>query len=635
MTKLGLRIYRHARIKTKHLEDYRIQQQKFDSFAVKLKEWPEKSNMWYFQHFEIPTDLKKQKEEASHILSRATTSDILIPVPPGCEPLPYQRAGVAYLMGRKATLLADEQGLGKTIQTILYINALNAEAGKRILHRILIICPETLRLNWKMELKKWLIDKSYTVDEVDDIFPDTDIVLIGYCSLFKWTEKLSYYWDLVIVDESDKVSNPKARMTKSLYGYRPTRKEMKEGMQITAGIQTRRKIAITGTPIPNRPKNIWTTAQWLDPVTFRDREHFAFRYFGGCLSERYTDNGSSHEAEFQQLLRSTIMLRRETRDVLKDLPEKRRVIHVLPVTRSVQLQLQVLERTDVMVSLMEKLAKAKAYLELAKCRSMEEYKEALRQVEVVMGGFGAATFELIHQTALAKCDAAAEIIQMAVNDTPKVVIFTHHQDVTDRMLKAFPTALVLDGRVPMDQRHARCVQFQDDPAAGPFIITIVMAVGMNLHAASKGFFVEGSWLPGHISQAEKRIHRIGTRHPVLITHLVLEGSIDLVRAERIIQKQEIVDKMLNLEEDELEREPIFPMPGVTVTRDLIREGAKLYNTTRAISQVSYDCRQLVTNRRAVLKKTDELILDHLLQYGFTDRSCVLGKAVLDAYGGAS
>ena len=139
--------------------------------------------------------------------SVATTSDMEIPVPDGLAYLPFQKAGIAYACERKNTLIGDEMGLGKTIQAIGIINVVTPKT-------VLVICPASLKLNWKSEMKKWLVAER-AIDVVngggEKIPTNPDVVIINYDVLTKHTKALqSRTWGMVIMDEVHKIKNPKA-----------------------------------------------------------------------------------------------------------------------------------------------------------------------------------------------------------------------------------------------------------------------------------------------------------------------------------------------------------------------------------------------------------------------------------------
>lgn len=145
--------------------------------------------------------------------SRATDSDRDIPAPAGLAYLPYQRGGIAYAMERDGVLIGDEPGLGKTIQAI---GAVNADPNAR---RVLVICPASLKLNWRNELRKWLTRPlTIGIAESDD-FPKTDVVIINYDIVARHRLVIDRIeWDCLIVDEAHYLKSPKAQRTKAVLG---------------------------------------------------------------------------------------------------------------------------------------------------------------------------------------------------------------------------------------------------------------------------------------------------------------------------------------------------------------------------------------------------------------------------------
>ena len=105
---------------------------------------------------------------------------------------------------------------------------------------------------------------------------------------------------------------------------------------------------------------------------------------------------------------------------------------------------------------------------------------------------------------------------------------------------------VIHGGTPQAARQVEVDRFQNDKSVKVFIGQIQAAgVGITLTAASHVIFVELDWVPGTVSQAEDRCHRIGQNNYVLVQHLVLENSLDAVMAKTLIRKQSIVEKTLN------------------------------------------------------------------------------------------
>jgi SWI/SNF-related matrix-associated actin-dependent regulator 1 of chromatin subfamily A len=149
--------------------------------------------------------------------------------------------------------------------------------------------------------------------------------------------------------------------------------------------------------------------------------------------------------------------------------------------------------------------------------------------------------------ALAKVKFAVEHIKELLNEQEKVVVFAHHHEVIDALEEEFKEIAVrIDGRVSLDERQRAVDRFQTDVSCRVFIGGIQAAgVGLTLTAASTVVFVELDWVPGNISQAEDRCHRIGQKESVLVQHLILEGSLDERVVGVLIGKQEIIDKALD------------------------------------------------------------------------------------------
>ena len=144
-----------------------------------------------------PDILQAWEELYPRDASRALDSDIEIPAPCGLSYLPFQRAGIAYAAQRNLTLVADEMGLGKTIQAIGYSNLIPE------IRRVLIVCPASLKLNWKKEWQKWDVKDLYVEVAEKSFDPASQVVIVNYDRLKKLRIAIRQTeWDLLIVDEA-------------------------------------------------------------------------------------------------------------------------------------------------------------------------------------------------------------------------------------------------------------------------------------------------------------------------------------------------------------------------------------------------------------------------------------------------
>tara|TARA_R100001377_G_scaffold23737_1_gene12843 strand:- start:201 stop:2030 length:1830 start_codon:yes stop_codon:yes gene_type:complete len=430
--------------------------------------------------------------------SVATNSDMVIPVPKGLAYLPFQRAGIAYASGRTNTLIADEMGLGKTIQAIGTINVTNPKT-------VLVVCPASLKLNWKNEMEKWLVSER-TIEVVngggEKIPSNPDVVIINYDVLTKHAEALqSRTWGMVIMDEVHKIKNPKAKRT-----------------AVAVSIKASRKVLLTGTPITNRPIELQPIAGYLDHDSFGNFFSFARKYAGAYKSTFGWDfSGSSNLDELQRRLRQSFMIRRKKDEVLKDLPAKRRQVIVLP---------------------------GKGYTqELTK--EFDALSDAIEETTFEEVSFEKMS-EVRHQMALAKVN---DVVDHLMDLDHQVVVMAHHKDVVqgikDGLEAIGKTVVTLTGDCNQAHRQESVDTFQAGKADF-FIGTIGAAgVGITLTKASHVVFAELDWVPGNMSQAEDRCHRIGQVDSVLVQHLVVDGSIDARMAEALVGKQKVLDKALD------------------------------------------------------------------------------------------
>jgi SWI/SNF-related matrix-associated actin-dependent regulator 1 of chromatin subfamily A len=477
-----------------------------------------------------PEDAAKAKEDRERQVSnleasRAVNADVELPRPDGLEYLGYQKAGIVFVQdvwkSGRGGLIGDEMGLGKTIQAIGLINAEPA------IRKVLIVCPNTLKANWRRELKKWLT-RPMTIGIQDAgcgyVGDRYDITIINYDVVHKFPKLQETDWDLRVIDEGHYCKNPKARRTK-----------------FTLSTKSKRKVTLTGTPILNRPVELWPLINDLDPARWKKFFPFAKRYCSATHNGfGYDFSGSSNEAELQNILRSTVMVRRLKADVLTELPAKRRQVIELPADGHEDLIHDEAEAYEGHRANVEALM---ARVQMAKASENRADYEAA--VDALREGQGAAFEEmakLAHQTALAKVPQVVAYVQDAL-ENGKVIIFAHHLDVIAQLREQFPKAAVVIGATK--DRMAEVDRFQNDPACNVFIGNDAAAEGLTLTASSHVVFAEGDWVPGKLAQKEDRAHRIGQKDCVLVSHLVLEGSLDAVKIRAVVDKQDVIDKCLD------------------------------------------------------------------------------------------
>lgn len=489
-------------------------------------------------------EIEKQKSEDIS-KSRKTASETNFPAPDGLHYLPFQSAGVEYALGRHGTLFGDEMGLGKTIQALGVINA------KPEINRVLIVCPASLKINWRNEAKKWLIRPlTVGIARSTEEFPESDIVIINYDILKKFSLAIrSVSWDAIICDEAHYLKNPAAQRSKMILGNNEYTRKKKESA--IHPLVSNYKLALSGTPAVNRPKELFPILNWLDPKTWPEFFPFALKYCNAHKTDYgWNFDGASNLAELQDKMRSSVMIRRLKEDVLKDLPEKRRQVIEIP---SDEFSRELKAERLAIKNHKKQLAAFRKKLRFAKINSTE--KEFREEAKKLRQGAKIAFEEIArarHKIALAKCPHVIEHLRSIIDQGQKVICFAHHLDVIKKIFEAFPDqAVQIIGSMPIEKRQEAVEKFQNDPNCMIFVGSIqACREGLTLTAASKVVFAEFLYVPGHLQQAEDRAHRIGQKSFVLVQYLVVSESIDAHMIQSVVKKMEILEAALDTQEEE-------------------------------------------------------------------------------------
>ncbi len=506
--------------------------------------------------------------------SKKAATEENFPHPEGIDYFPFQKAGISYMMKRpddvKGILLTDDMGLGKTIQGIGLYNTVSE------IKTCLVICPATLKLNWKREFEKWSV-KPVKVGIADSkICPlpehGYNIVVTNYESVGKTNKKLSsIQWDLLIIDEAHYLKNMKTVRYQSIFAtnsekYKP--------------IQSKKLILATGTPIVNCPAELWPLISAVDPEKWNQKTywHYMKRYcnvHNNGYGMNYKSAGTDDKLnELQDILRQRCMVRRLKKDVHTELPPKIRQVVELefdPDDEAVISAINQEHEFNSHKSGSDDAIELAVRAELAKASdSDEEYKTAIEAIgERVQVAFEEMA-KVRHDTAVAKVPYCIEYIQDMLDSGQKIIIMAHHHDVVHAFAKKWPLeSVTITGETKLDDRQRNVDRFQTDENCKLAICSIKAAgVGITLTASSTVVFVELDWVPGNITQAEDRAHRIGQTDTVNVYHLVLKESIDVNMAQTLISKQKVIEAALD---KTMEREPVI----------LTRDNAATKNTSRA------------------------------------------------------
>lgn len=420
---------------------------------------------------------------------------------------PYQKEGVLFIektQGR--TLLTDQMGTGKTYQSITWA-AIHPEKRP-----VIVIVPASLKINWQREIFKILPDeKSIIINgrSPQKIEIDNKFIIINYDILENHLEELKKLnAKIAIIDECQAIRNSDSLRTIA------TKEIVKDIPHI---------IALSGTPIENRPKEFFNILNLLKPELWPNFWDYAKKYCNAKYNGFGWDfTGKKNTKELNEILRKTVMIRRLKEEVLKDLPPKIRTI--IPIE---------IENRKEYEEIVEELGPHKGLLENI---------ERLRQV-IIRG----------------KMKGVIKWIETFLESDEKLIIFASHHWTIDYLVDHFKKKKVglvkLDGRDSPTKKQRAVDDFQLKENIKLFIAnTIAGGIGLNLTAASNIAIIELEWTSTKEDQAEDRAHRIGQVKTVNIWYLLAADTLEEDMAEILDEKRKTLSEILdgkNVKSEEL------------------------------------------------------------------------------------
>ncbi|HEV2059140.1 MAG TPA: DEAD/DEAH box helicase, partial [Solirubrobacteraceae bacterium] len=415
----------------------------------------------------------------------------------GGELAPFQWAAVRYALDARRCFLADEQGLGKTVEALATLEADDAFPA-------IVVCPASLKLNWQREAAHWLAHRSVAlVEGRTAVAARADITILNYEIVAAHRELLARLGPrALVVDESHYVKNPQAKRTQAV---RRLASSVVEG-----GL----RLALSGTPVLNQAEELVSQLRVIGRLEdFGSGAQFT-RKFRGELSEE----------RLHWHLRRRCFVRRLKVEVLPQLPAKRQV--VVPVALSNATEYRLAEE-DVIAWLRSQP------LDLRELNA--KIAATLRAQRLAQLG------TLQRLAARGKLGAALSWVADFLASGEPLVVFARHVEVQEALLARFPDAVHLLGRDSAAAREAAVQAFQDP--AGPQLLigaTRIAGQGITLTRASNVAFLELEWTPALHDQAEDRCHRIGQHDAVTAWYLLAANTIDETMAELIQRKRGVI-----------------------------------------------------------------------------------------------
>lgn len=483
--------------------------------------------------WEYSTDRAKQQLGGIYAEIQASwksESSARIACPPDKELWPFQKASIEYALRRKNTLIGDQPGLGKTPIGICYANEVRAK-------RVLVICPASIRVQWVMRIREWsTMPWPLVIHPIlhsrHGVHPEAQWTVVSYElarteAIAKALAKGTY--DVLILDEAHYLKTIDSRRTRAVFGGGDNRTFPPIAERAGA------ILALTGTPLPNRPREAYTLARGMcfDAIDWASEDSFRQRFNPSVRGERidpvsgrtiiFNDERTGRHSELQNRLRGNFMVRHLKREVMPQLH--------MPTYDIIQLQ----ETGPVKQAL-----EAERLLDIDPDQLEGADFAALGHIAVVRRMMGIALAPQIANYVTMLLDGGEE----------KLVVFAWHIEVLNILEASLAKhgVIRIDGSTSSTQKAAKVRQFAKDPSK-QVIIGNMLSMGTGVdglqEVAWHALIAEPDWVAGNNEQAFDRLDRGGQTRRVQGDIFVAPNSFAEKILASALRKNKITHKSLD------------------------------------------------------------------------------------------
>jgi SWI/SNF-related matrix-associated actin-dependent regulator 1 of chromatin subfamily A len=446
----------------------------------------------------------------------------------GCKPRPYQIDAVKFAEESNVRcIIADEQGLGKTIEALSLLKLHPAKLLPAV-----IVCPSTVKLQWMFEIHRICCvdgakDTKFLVQVIQSgkerAMPGFQIYIVTYDMLKK--ENLFEYLPegmikTIIIDECQRIKNHLSDRAKACQRIAKS---------------TEHIISMSGTPIKNNAGEYFTVLNLTKPTLFPHYQKYIDNYCDAYSNGWGQKIGGLKDVERFHEDTKDIIIRRTKADVLPDLPSIDRKFHHVELDRRLN----------------KAYAAALQELDDMLYSDESEFEKATNTIAIMS--------KLRHITGISKVAECIDFsTEFLLSTDRKIVIFTHHQDVMG-MLESqlnewcmqgdFGKVCVLHSGLDGNARTRLVEEFKSDSSRRLMIAsTLAAGEGLNLQFCSDAIILERQWNPANEEQVEGRFHRFGQLNNVSITYMLASGTIDEYFTELVEIKRAIVAATMDKKE---------------------------------------------------------------------------------------
>lgn len=451
----------------------------------------------------------------------------------------HQVEGVGWLKQRKSALLADDMGMGKSVQTLatfgMHLWELNDRyPGLNKSGRMLVVCPVNLKDNWADEIERFTRFNYMVLEGTPGKrlkqflqfweLPDPKVLIVNYEQVKPHIKELNMLdFTIIAADEAHALKNPSAQRVKAFQQLR-----------------SQRKLMLTGTPVENNPAEMWVALDQINPGQWGTFWQFKndFCVLGGYGGKAIV---GTKNTERLRLKLSDVMLRRLKKDTL-DLPDVqfiRRLVTILPEQK--KYYNQILEDEEF------------PDLETGEMQDLSNPLVKFLRLKQICGT--TATILGMDEDHSSKLDLAEDDAEIICSGGEKLVVFTQFRTVLEcyrrRLAARFGDAVPiyeLHGGVRKEDRLGVVKKWGSEPGAAIIMGTLkVMSEGLNMTQARHAQFLDKHFNPAKNSQAVDRLNRIGASatQSVQIYEYIVRNSAEM-RVENLLKgKKDMSDQILD------------------------------------------------------------------------------------------
>ncbi len=447
----------------------------------------------------------------------------------------YQQDGLKWLFYlyklKFGACLADDMGMGKTVQALAFLNAMKTEKKKEggTSGASLLVIPASLLSNWINEIHLFYPSLAYFAAHPDlhkpaklpELSPKKldalDLVITTYALVqrYKWIQ--DYSWNYVILDEAQAIKNPGTKQTKAV-----------------KKLAADNRIVMTGTPVENRLSDLWSLFDFLNPGLLGNSKEFS-SFTKGLAND---PNGY---AGLRKVVGPFILRRLKTdKSIISDLPDKVEV-----KTWAAMSKKQTVLYSEIIKGIRDVIENSEGIQRKGLILSaLMKFKQLCNHPDQYLG------LDLFEEKESGKFQRLREICETIYEKREKVLVFTQFKEITGPLSKFLATifkrdGLVLHGSVPVGKRKKLIEKFQGHEYVPFFVLSLKAGgVGLNLTAANHVIHFDRWWNPAVENQATDRAFRIGQKKNVMVHKFLTKGTIEEKIDEMLVQKSKLSNEVV-------------------------------------------------------------------------------------------